>query len=127
MDAETQELNDISDQYNEIIIGGKPVKLNYPMKAWKKIKLEYGGIEGIQKSLTDDPISFFTDKLATLFALGRVDESSISVEEIQAAIDEKNIRELKDDFITAFMSALSGTLPIAKKKSGASGTPQKAE
>jgi len=125
MDAETNELNDISPQYNEIIIGKKSVKLNFPMKAWKKIKLEYGGIEGIQDAIKDDPIGFFAEKLAPLVFIGILDEKDASLEDIQNEIDNQNIRELKDNFIPVLMKAFSGTLP--EKKASGSGTPQKAE
>jgi hypothetical protein len=95
------------------------------MKAWKKIKLEYGGIEGIQSSIEADPIGFFAEKLATLVFIGLLNEQDTTIEDIQNEIDNQNIRELKDNFITILMRAFSGTLP--EKKESASGTPQKAE
>lgn len=125
METEDKELDEITQKYNQVKIGTKMVSLNYPMRAWRVLNKEYGGMDGLQKEIKENTMTFILDKLSELIFLGLVDKESVTKSEIQEELDNNNITELKDGMMKDLMLALSGTLPVPK--AGKKGNPQKAE
>jgi len=125
MDNEEKELDEISTIYNQVKIGNKMIDLDYPMSAWRIIKKDYGGIEGIDKQSSGNIMDFILDTLADLIYLGVVNKDETTRAEIQEEIDRNNITSITKGLMVGFKNALAGTLPT--KKAGKKGNPQKAE
>ena len=87
------------------------------MRAWKKIKLEYGGFAGIQKLLAEDPMDFITDRLPGLIVIGDT-EGKYTAEAIADLLDEYTLTGIKNEVLTIVMEAMTDTLPEPKAAKG---------
>lgn len=124
MDQEELEMNEIDNEAFYVEIGKKKIKLRYPMRAWKRIKKEFGGFDKITEGLSSDPIEFITEKFPALVCIG-LDDKDITEAEITELLDDCDISQMKNKIIPAVMSAMTGTMPNVDKAEK-KGNPQKA-
>jgi hypothetical protein len=94
-------------------IGGVSIPLNYPMKAWRVLKEEFGGLDGIQEMIQKNTLDFVLEKFPRLVHIGTMD-NKITVEEIGKYLDEYNLNEMTNKILPVVMNAITGTLPVAK-------------
>jgi len=120
--TEEQEIQTITEEVHVLDIKGKKFNLLYTLKAWRVIKKEFGGYKGIKEAVIDDPLEFMTDKMAQLIFTGLLDKE-IKQEEIDNALDNCTMRDMRDDILPVVMQALVGSMPDPKEASN----PQKAK
>lgn len=114
MDKEDKELDAVFTKYNVLEIGGAKIPLNYPMRAWRIIKNEFEGFDGIQKMLANDPLDFVMEKMPRLIHIGLIGDE-ITVEDIQEYLDEYTVFDMTNTILPVLMNALTGTLPEPKE------------
>jgi hypothetical protein len=122
MDKEEKELDAIYSKYNVLEIGGVKIPLNYPMRAWRIIKTEFGGFDGIQKTLSEDPLSFVMDKMPRLVQIGLI-ENELDIKDIENYLDGYTIYDMTNNILPVLMNALTGALPVQNE----SAVPMKAK
>lgn len=116
---EEKELADIGANVVTIKLGNKTRVIHYGLKAWKTIREQYKGFEELSALVKQDSLAFITETLPRLLLLGIKSDPNETITEanVEDWLDEYNIAQLKDIVATAMMSALSGSMPVAKKSS----------
>jgi hypothetical protein len=87
------------------------------MKAWRKIKEEYGGMDVIFSDVKNSPFDFITDKLPNLILIGLVKKEGeeITVEDVEDWLDVYGMNDLKNKIVPALMNSILESIPEESK------------
>jgi hypothetical protein len=117
MSDEKKEMAIVDPANTTIRLNGEDRVLHIGMKAWRKIKEEYGGMDVIFSDVKNSPFDFITDKLPNLILIGLVKKEGeeITVEDVEDWLDVYGMNDLKNKIVPALMNSILESIPEESK------------